>query len=317
MRTAGEDFAMALALAGLAPVWDQGSERVSGFEVVPTALLGRPRIDVTLRVSGLFRDIFPGLAQLFEAGAEALAKREWEGEENPYRHRISRVFAPRPGHYGAGMGRLLETFTPQARQAAGEAWLSASSWAIGADGTSRLDRAAIEARVKACDAFVHMQDLPETDLLLAADYAVHEAGFAAAAAVAGAASPALYHLDATRPDAPRARTLPEEIARVVRARAANPKWIDGMMAHGFRGAAEIAATLEHMAAFAQLASSVPAHLFDLYYDATLGRDDVRAFLARENPAALAAMLSSFQRLSQAGLWTTRRNSIAVSLREAS
>jgi cobaltochelatase CobN len=308
---------MALHLAGLAPLWDQRSERITGFEIVPIALLHRPRIDVTLRVSGLFRDVFPGLAQLFEAGADALSKRDWEGEDNPYRHRIARVFGPQPGQYGAGMTGLLDTFTLQARAAAGEAWLSASSWAIGIDGSSSLDRDAIEMRVKAADAFVHMQDLPETDLLLAADYAVHEAGFAAASATVGAAPPSLYHIDATRPEAPQARTLPEEIARVVRARAANPKWIAGMMAHGFRGAAEIAATLEHMAAFAQLSNSVPSHLFDLYYDATLARDDVRAFLERENPAALAAMLSCFQRLSEAALWTTRRNSIAASLREAS
>ncbi|MEQ1672673.1 MAG: cobaltochelatase subunit CobN, partial [Hyphomicrobium sp.] len=317
MRTAGEDFAMALHLAGLAPVWDQGSERVSGFEIIPLAMLNRPRIDVTLRVSGLFRDVFPSLAQLFQAGAEALTVRDWEQEQNPYRNHAARVFGPRPGQYGAGMTDLLDTFTPQAQHAAGEAWLSSSSWAIGVDGTIKPDRAAIEQRVRAADAFVHTQDLPETDVLLAADYAVHEAGFAAAAAVAGAPVPALYHMDATRPGVPHARTLTEEIARVVRARAANPKWIGGMMAHGFRGGAEIAATLEHMAAFAQLSDSVPAHLFDIYYDATLGREDVRSFLERENPAALAVMLSCFQRLSEAGLWKTRRNSIAASLREAS
>lgn len=317
MRTAGEDFAMALHLAGLAPRWDEGAERVTGFEVVAAASLNRPRIDVTLRVSGLFRDVFPGLAQLFEAGAEALSKRAWEGDENPYQLRIARVFAPRPGHYGAGMAELIGTFTPEAREAAGEAWLSASAWAIGTDGTSRLDRDAIEARVKNADAFVHTQDLPETDLLLAADYAVHEAGFAAASSMLGAAVPALYHLDATQSGSPQARTLSEEIARVVRARAANPKWIAGMMKHGFRGAAEIAATLEHMAAFAQLANSVPTHLFDLYYEATLTQDDVRAFLGRENPMALAAMLSTFERLKESGLWKTRRNSIAASLREAS
>ena len=109
----------------------------------------------------------------------------------------------------------------------------------------------------------------------------------------GAGVPSLYHLDATRPEQPHARTLTEEISRVVRARAANPAWIAGMMRHGFRGAAEIAATLEHMAAFAHLAGAVPPHLFDLYYDATLGNDDVRAFMARENPAALAAIETCF------------------------
>jgi cobaltochelatase CobN len=313
MRTAGEEFAMALHLAGLAPKWDEGSARVSGFEVLPLAMLGRPRIDVTLRVSGLFRDVFPTLAQLFEAGAEALAAREETPEDNPYVARSARVFGPKPGLYGLGMGTAADTFTDETRAAAGEAWLNASSWAIGPDGQVAENRAGLEARVLAADAFVHAQDLPETDVLVAADYAAHEAGFAAAVARLGGAKPSLYHLDATRPDTPHARTLTEEIARVVRARAANPDWATGMMAHGFRGGAEIAATLDHMAAFAHLAQVVPPHLFDLYHEATLGRDDVRDFLQRENPGALAAMEDLFRRLREAGLWITRRNSIAARL----
>ncbi|MBW7963149.1 cobaltochelatase subunit CobN [Bradyrhizobium sp. BR 10261] len=317
MRTAGEEFAMALHLAGLAPRWDHASGRVTGYDIITPAELGRPRIDVTLRVSGLFRDVFAGLAQLFEAASEALASRDEEGDENPYRHRASRVFAPRPGQYGVGLSAIPDAFTPETRDAAGEAWLSASSWAFSADGAIKPDRAGIEQRLASADAFVHAQDLPETDLLLAADYAAHEAGIAAAAAHLGASGPSLYHLDTTRPDEPHARTLTEEISRVVRARAANPAWIAGMMRHGFRGAAEISATLEHMAAFAHLAGAVPPHLFDLYYDATLGDADVRAFMARENPAALAAMETCFTRLHEASLWRTRRNSIAAALKEAS
>jgi cobaltochelatase CobN len=313
MRTAGEEFAMALHLAGLAPVWDAGSGRVSGVEVVPLPLLGRPRIDVTLRVSGLFRDVFPGLATLFETGAAMLAERGETAADNPYVNRAARVFGPKPGQYGLGLGAAMDEFTPHARAAAGEAWLAASSWAIGIDGQSRDDRAGLEARLKAADSFVHAQDLPESDVLLAGDYAAHEAGFAAALARLGAAKPALYHLDATQPDRPRARSLTEEIARVVRARATDPAWVDGMMAHGFRGAAEIAATADHLAAFAHLAGVVPPHLFDLYHEATLGRDDLTAFMARENPQALAALRDLFQRLADAGLWQTRRNSIAATL----
>ncbi|WP_435257042.1 cobaltochelatase subunit CobN [Thioclava sp. FR2] len=316
MRTAGEEFSMALHLAGLAPVWDAGTGRVSGVEVIPLALLGRPRIDVTLRVSGLFRDVFPGLAVLFETGASALADRDEASEDNPYIDKASRVFGPKPGQYGLGMGVAMDDFTPEARAAAGDAWIAASSWAIGLDGQSRDDRAGIEARLLSADGFVHAQDLPESDVLLAADYAAHEAGFAAAVARLGGQAPALYHLDATQPNRPRARSLTEEIARVVRARAANPAWADGMMAHGFRGAAEITATLDHMAAFAHLAGVVPPHLFDLYHEATLGRDDVVAFMERENPAALAALRDLFQRLRDAGLWLTLRNSIASELESA-
>jgi cobaltochelatase CobN len=215
------------------------------------------------------------------------------------------------------MESLPPEFSEESRDAAGEAWLSASSWAFASDGEIRPDREGIEARLLAADAFVHTQDLPETDLLLAADYATHEAGVAAAAARLGARAPSLYHLDATRPDQPHARSLREEISRVVRARATNPDWIAGMMRHGFRGAAEITATLEHLAAFAHLADAVPSHLFDLYFDATLGNEEVRAFLARENPSALTALETCFTRLHEASLWKTRRNSIAAVLKEAS
>lgn len=317
MRTAGEEFAMALHLAGLAPKWDAGSERVSGFEIIASVVLGRPRIDVTLRVSGLFRDVFPGLAQMFEVGAMALAARDEPPEENPYVTLIPRVFGPQPGQYGLGMEGALEDYTDAGRDAAGEAWLSHSEWAIAASGEIRHDRPALEARIRAADSFAHIQDLAETDLLLSADYVAHEGGLAAAMTRLGGNAPSLYHIDATRPDAPRARKLSEEIARVVRARAANPDWASGMMRHGFRGAAEVVETLDNLASFAQLTRDVPAHLFDLYYEATLGRDDLVAFMEAANPAALAALRHRFQALADAGLWATRRNSIAADLGDRS
>ncbi|MCW1931464.1 cobaltochelatase subunit CobN [Pararhodobacter zhoushanensis] len=309
MRTAGEEFAMALHLLGVKPVWDEGSGRVNGVEILPIAELDRPRLDVTLRVSGLFRDVFPDLSALYGQAIRALAARDEAPDWNPYAGRddLARVYGPAPGTYGLGMGDAPETYTDEARHAAGEAWLKASSHAL--DGS---DSTGIAARVAQADAFVHLQDLPETDLLLAADYAAHEAGFAAAQAITGG-SAALYHLDARDPANPRARSLTEEIARVVRARAANPVWVDGMMNHGFRGGAEIAATLDHLGAFAHLAAAVPPQLIDLYHEATLGREDVRAFLQAENPQALAAMEARFAALHAAGLWVTRRNSILAGL----
>jgi len=313
MRTAGEEFAMALHLLGVRPIWDDGSERISGIEVLPLVELERPRIDVTLRISGLFRDVFPTLQALFDQAVKTLTERDEGPDLNPYAGRdfSARVYGPAPGSYGLGMGHLPEDFSEEGRKAAGEAWLAASAWAMDGE-TAVLDQAGITERVTRADSFVHPQDLPETDLLLAADYATHEAGFAAAKKITGGDA-ALYHLDNTDPDRPRARTLPEEIARVVRARAAHPGWIKGMQRHGFRGAAEIAATLDHMAAFANLADAVGPHLFDLYYDATLGDDDVTAFLEETNPEALAAMRDRFSALADAGLWRTRRNSIAAAL----
>ncbi len=313
MRTAGEEFAMALHLLGTEPVWDMGSERVTGVEILPLMRLDRPRIDVTLRVSGLFRDAFPSLCTMFGQAVRALAARDEPADLNPFVRRPvgPRVFGPAPGSYGVGLGQSADTYTAEARRAAGEAWLSASSHVF--DGpVERADAAALRTRVAGADAFVHVQDLPETDLLLAADYAAHEAGFAAAQALTGGTASA-YHLDATDPERLRARTLGEEIARVVRARAAHPGWIAGMMRHGFRGAAEIAATLDHLGTFAHLADAVTPESFDLYFDATLGRDDVRAFLAAANPDALAAMEARFAALHAAGLWRTRRNSILARL----
>ncbi len=313
MRTAGEEFAMALHLLGTRPVWDPASERVTGIEILPLALLDRPRIDVTLRVSGLFRDAFPTLPVLFGQAVRALCARDEEPEWNPFAstQATPRVFGPRPGRYGLVMGTAAEVYTDAARQAAGEAWLAASDHALDAPDSDNAGED-LRQRVARADAFVHVQDLAETDLLLAADYAAHEAGFAAAQALTGG-SAALYHLDSRDPDRPVARALTEEIARVVRARAAHPGWVAGMMRHGFRGGAELAATLDHLGAFAHLSGSVPPHLFDLYHDAALGRDDVRAFLERENPQALQAMAARFAALHAAGLWPTRRNSILATL----
>jgi cobaltochelatase CobN len=316
MRTAGEEVAMAMHLAGLAPKWDDGSDRVSGYEILPLTMLDRPRIDVTLRISGLFRDIFNGLAGLFEAGTTALAEREEADDMNPYKQKASRVFGPKPGLYGMNMESALQDYSPEGRSAAGEAWLKGSEWALDAKGDARQDREGLEARLRAADGFAHIQDLTETDVLLSSDYATHEGGFAAAMAHLGAPEPALYHVDSTRIGTPRARTMPEEIARVVRARAANPDWANGMMRHGFRGGAEIAATLDNLAAFAHLTRNVPAHLFDLYYDATLGRDDLIAFLQAENPKALEEMRNRFAALRDAGLWITRRNSISAAMEAA-
>lgn len=312
MRTAGEEFAMALHLLGAEPVWDMASQRVTGVEILPLMRLDRPRIDVTLRVSGLFRDAFSTLCTMFGQAVRALAARDEPADLNPFvaAPASPRVYGPAPGRYGVGMDDAGEIYTPEARLAAGEAWLAASAYAL--DDGERADPAGIRDRVAAADSFVHIQDLPETDLLLAADYAAHEAGFAAAKTLSGGDA-ALYHLDATDPARPRARPLREEIARVVRSRAAHPDWVAGMMRHGFRGAAEIAATLDHLGSFAHLADAVSPQSIDLYYDATLAREDVCAFMANANPQALAALEARFAALHASGLWTTRRNSILAQL----
>lgn len=313
MRTAGEEFSMALSLLGVKPIWDEGSERVKGIEVCPIAELEFPRIDVTLRISGLFRDVFPTLTALFALAVRKLAQRDESKDWNPYIEcaDLARVYGPEPGQFGLNMGSSVEDYSDTGREQAAQAWLNASSWVFDRDRAEK-DLAGIKSRMRAADTFVHVQDLPETDLLLAADYATHEAGYVAAKNLLGGRSVS-YHLDATRPERVQARQLQEEIARVVRARASSPDWIDGMKAHGFRGAAEIAATLDHMAAFAHLADAVNAHLFDLFYDATLGDDTVIAFLKDANPIAFQSMIDRFNALRNSGIWRSRRNAITAEL----
>ena len=309
MRTAGEEFAMALHLLGVKPLWAEGSERVSGFEILPLVTLDRPRIDVTLRVSGLFRDVFPTLSNLYQQAILAVSKREESADWNPYISGVesARIYGPAPGSYGLGMGFAPEQFSDDGRKAAAEAWLEASSYAINGEKIYK-DEEGLKDRVAKADSFVHLQDMPETDLLLSADYAAHEAGFAAAKASIGG-NVSLYHLDNTDPENPTSRTLTEEIARIIYARACHPNWLDGMKRHGFRGAAEISATLVHMAAFANLADVVGSHLFDSYHDATIGNDDIVKFMSEHNPEALAAMRDCFEQLYNSGLWKTRRNFI--------
>ncbi|MAI58097.1 MAG: cobaltochelatase subunit CobN [Rhodobacteraceae bacterium] len=313
MRTAGEEFAMGLHLMGVKPKWDKGSERVNGVEIIPISELERPRLDVALRVSGLFRDVFPTLTAIFSQAVEALSNRDESLDWNPFvtQSSLARVFGPKPGSYGLALGSLPEKFTKEAREEAGEAWLEGSSYSFNGDHVA-YEPEAIANIVQKADSFVHLQDLRETDLLLAADYANHVAGFSAAQSVTGG-NAALYHLDNTLQQTPKARSLREEIARVVQARASNSDWIAGMGRHGFRGAAEIAATLDHMAAFAQLADVVGSHLFDSFYEATFGDDYVRKFLQQNNSEAYEAMKNRFQELQAAGIWVSRRNSIVTVL----
>ncbi len=288
MRTGGEDIALALLLLGVRPVWDAGSARVNGFTVTPLAELDRPRVDVTLRISGLFRDAFAAQVTLFDAAAAAVAARDEAADWNPLAGQPgSRVFGPAPGQYGAGAD-----------------WFAASTSRYGADGDGVADAAALADRVRAADAFLHVQDHGETDVLDGPEHAAHLGGFAAAAARLGGA-PALYHHDGT------VRSVAEQVARVVRGRAANPVWLAGMMRHGYAGAAEMARAVDALAAFAATLPNRFDRQFDLLHEATLGMPEVDAFLRRENPDARAAMAVRFAAAQAAGLWHPRRNAVAA------
>ena len=326
MRTGGDDFAQAMALLGVRPRWDEGSSRVAGFDVLPLAILNRPRVDVTLRMSGLFRDVFPAQIALFADIVREVAALEEAPEDNPLAASVrsgegdagQRIFGAAPGAYGIGLSRILADGDWTDRDALGAAYLGATSYAYGAGAEGSAAAPAFRARVAAADAYVHVQDLPGQDILDADAFAEHGGGFAAAAAALGC-HPALYHVDTTDPERSRVRTLREEVARVTRARATNPRWLAGQMRHGYRGAAEIAGTVDNFFAYAALTDATTDQQFDLLFDATLGDEAVREFLIGANPEAANVIAQRFEEAIRRGLWTTRRNSassITASIRTA-
>nr|WP_294557256.1 cobaltochelatase subunit CobN [uncultured Rhodopila sp.] len=322
MRTGGDDLAQAFALLGVRPRWDAGSSRVAGFDILPLAVLNRPRIDVTLRISGLFRDVFPAQIALFDDVVREVAALDEAPEDNPLAASVRsgsadtgrRIFGAAPGAYGIGLSRALAEGDWSDRDGLGEAYLRATSHAYGAGSEATPAAPDFRSRVAEADAFVHVQDMPGQDVLDSDAFAEHEGGFAAAAASLGN-RPALYHADTTNPDRSKIRTVREEVARVLRARATNPRWLAGQMRHGYRGAAEIARTVDNVCAYAALAGVVDDRQFDLLFDATIGDETVRGFLTAANPAAAQAIAEQFAEAIRRGLWTTRRNAPAAVMAE--
>jgi cobaltochelatase CobN len=315
---------------GVRPVWERSSGRVTGFEILPASVLDRPRIDVTLRVSGFFRDAFPGLIDLFDSAARAVAALDEPPSVNPLAERVAedrrtlegqgvpsqeadrragyRVFGSRPGAYGAGLQTMIDERIWEDENDLAEAYLGWSGYAYGAGSEGRAERAMLETRLAAADAVLHNQDNREHDLLDSDDYYQFEGGLALVVRRLSGRAPAVWHSDHSRPEMPRIRSLREELGRVVRGRAANPRWIAGVMRHGYKGAAEIAATVDYLFAFAATSRAVDDAHFDALYDAYLADDSVRGFMAEHNPAALAETNSRFVEAIERGLWRPRRNS---------
>jgi cobaltochelatase CobN len=318
MRTGGDDIAQAFALLGARPAWDHASNRVSGYEILPIAMIGRARVDVTLRISGLFRDCFPSQIALLHRAIQDIAALDESIADNPLAAHagapLPRIFGAAPGRYGVGLAAMLAKGEWADRAELGAAYLAATSHAYDGDGEGRDAREAFRAGLAGADAFIHVQDMTGQDVLDSDAFAEHEGGFAAAAQLVGA-TPELYHADTTQPHRSVVRPLAEEIARVLRGRAINPRWIAGQMRHGHRGAAEIAETLDNLFAYAALTDAAPSRHFDLLFDATCGDERVRAFLVAANPQAARGMAERFEEARRRGFWISRRNSSAEILEE--
>ena len=314
IRTGGEDFAQALALLGVTPVWDTASARVIGFEILPQAKCEYPRVDVTLHVSGLFRDMFPGLIALFDDAVRAVAARDEDAEFNPLTQAqdLFRIFGPAAGSHGLGVGEKITRGDWQTREELGRLFIENAGHSVNRDGESSPASVSFEKRVAAAEIHVHVRDMADVDVLTGPAFADFEGGFAAANRALGGNAD-LLHLDATQPHALRVRPLADEIARTLRMRLANPIWLKGQMRHGHRGAAEIAEGIDNLYAFAATSGLVSDTQFDLAFDSTIGDETVRDFMQRENPRALAAMAHAFSEALSRALWRSRRNSVGALL----
>ena len=325
MRTGGDDIAQALALLGVQPTWAIGSGRVTGFEIMPASVLGRPRVDVTLRVSGFFRDAFPAQIDLVDSAVRAVAALDEPPDVNPlaaaaraeaspdnaseWRKATYRVFGSKPGAYGAGLQSLIDSQGWDSADDLANAYTAWSGYAYGGGADGAPAHALFAKRLGKVQAVLHNQDNREHDLLDSDDYYQFEGGLAAAVAQQSGSMPPVYHNDHSRPEKPAIRRLEEEIGRVVRARAANPKWIAGCQRHGYKGAFEQAATLDYLFAFSATTGAVLPQHFEALFAAYLEDDQNRAFLAGANPAALTEMCARFQEALDRGLWQSGRNDL--------
>ncbi|WP_088891722.1 cobaltochelatase subunit CobN [Leptolyngbya ohadii] len=335
MRTGGDDFAEALALLGVQPVWEGSSGRVIDFEILPLSVLGRPRVDVTLRISGFFRDAFPNLIDLFQQAIVAVAALDEPLEQNPLASQVQqdsqnwqqaglsaeqatdraqyRIFGSKPGAYGAGLQGLIDAQNWTDDSDLARAYLNWSSYAYTGKSESFAPEA-FEQRLRQMQIVLHNQDNREHDLLDSDDYYQFQGGLTAAVRTLSGTNPTVYFGDHALPENPKLRRLEAEIARVYRSRVVNPKWIAGVMRHGYKGAFEMAATVDYLFAYDATARCVQDYMYQGIADAYLFNSEVQTFIQQKNPWALRDMAERLLEANQRGLWQEVNPQILEKLR---
>ncbi len=351
MRTGGDDIAEALALIGVQPIWDGPSRRVVDFEILPVSVLGRPRVDVTLRISGFFRDAFFNLIDLFDSAVKAVADLDEPAEDNPLAAQVKqeildwesaglsredaqvrsqfRVFGSKPGAYGAGLQGIIEAQNWTDDGDLATAYINWSSYAYTSSSSSNLpgDTAGLQQSEWGCcapEAFTQRlgqmqivlqnQDNREHDILDSDDYYQFQGGMTAAIRNLQGKNPETYFGDNSIPENPKVRQLKEEIARVYRSRAVNPKWIEGAMRHGYKGAFEIAATVDFLFAYDATANCVEDFMYEGIAEAYIFDEKVQGFIQENNPWALRDMAERLLEARQRGLWQSAKQDTLDKLR---
>jgi len=306
MRTGGDDIAEALALLGVRPRWSLESGRIEGLEVVPLEALGRARVDVTLRVSGFFRDAFPHVIALVDEAIELVASLDEPPELNYVKAAGTvdpRIFGPAPGAYGSGILSVIESRNWRNDDDLAAVYLAWSGWSYGRGAMGAPAGEALARRLAGTEIAVKNQDNREHDIFDSDDYLQDHGGLVAAICSlrAGVAPKAVFG-DSSDPSRPRVRSLAEEAARVVRSRVLNPKWIGAMQRHGYKGAFEMAATVDYLFGYDATAHVVEDWMYERVTAAYVGDAEVRKFFERSNPWALRSIAERLLEAVERGMW---------------
>ncbi len=339
MRTGGDDLAEALALLGVRPVWDGASRRVVDFEILPLTVLDRPRVDVTLRISGFFRDAFPNLIDLFNQAVAAVAALDEPADQNPLAAQVQtetaawsatgldlpeaidrsshRIFGSKPGAYGAGLQGLIDAQNWSDDQDLAQAYINWSSYTYSGNGFGKAAPEAFQSRLKDMQIVLQNQDNREHDLLDSDDYYQFQGGLTAAVRSVSGQQPATYFGDNAVTENPKVRSLTEEIAKVYRSRVVNPKWVAGVMRHGYKGAFEMSATVDFLFGYDATAHCVADHMYEGVAAAYLFDPQVQDFVKQHNPWAARDMADRLLEAHQRGLWATAQPETLERLQEIS
>jgi cobaltochelatase CobN len=318
MRTAGDDIAEVFALLGVRPRWDDASRRVSSLEVIALTELGRPRIDVTVRISGFFRDAFPHVVYLIDDAVRMVAALD-ESEEDNYvrahvladqaghgdeRRATTRVFGAKPGSYGAGLLPLLDSHNWRDDRDLAEVYAVWGGFAYGRDLDGAPARQDMESAYRRIAVAAKNTDTREHDIADSDDYFQYHGGMIATVRALTGSAPAAYVGDSTRPDAVRTRSLAEETARVFRSRVVNPRWVAAMRRHGYKGAFELAATVDYLFGYDATTGVVPDWMYEQLAGTYLLDEENQKFLTEANPWALHGIAERLLEAAERGLWET-------------
>ena len=316
MRTSGDDIAEVLALIGVRPVWQEESRRVGSLEVVPLAELGRPRVDVTVRISGFFRDAFPHVLTMLDDAFTMVAEldepedrnyvrahaRADHAEHGDWRRATTRIFGSKPGAYGAGLLPLIESGGWRTDADLAEVYTAWGGFAYGRGLAGRPAGDDMRSSYRRIQVAAKNTDTREHDIADSDDYFQYHGGMVATVRALTGASPAAYIGDSTTPDAVRTRSLGEETARVFRSRVVNPRWMAAMRRHGYKGAFEMAATVDYLFGYDATAGVVPDWMYERLAQSYVLDPENQAFLREANPWALHSMVERLSEAAERGLW---------------